>query len=128
MLNVGKAVSYILTNSTTITALIDPDNIYPLVITEEPEPVMFPAIVYERTGYSSLLMKNCPSDREAAETITIHTEDYGSSVDIAQAVLDAMEQSSGDIEGVRIEKINLVSASEAYDNPVFTQRLIFTIQ
>jgi hypothetical protein len=127
MLDIGKAVNYILTNSTAVTTLIDPNKIYPLIVPDDMTQVTFPVLVYTRSTVTTERSTNCQF-REVDVTILIHAESYEESVNIAQAVTDAMEETNGVIEGITIDSIMLTSAGESFDSPAFTQQLFFNIQ
>jgi hypothetical protein len=124
MIALGKVIYNLLTaTGTTIQSLVG-KKVYPLVISENTQ---LPCIVYERNGdyeYSR--------DGQAIATtvvdITILSEDYSETINIAEGVFNILNMYSGDNGSIHIFNIRLISVQETYAENVFIQKLTFEVK
>ncbi len=124
MIALGKVIySLLTTTGTTIYSTVG-KKVYPLVI---PEGTQLPCIVYERNGdyeYS----RDGQGIATTAVDITVLSEDYSETIDIAEGVFNILNMYSGDNNSIHIFNINLTSVQETYAENAFIQKLTFEVK
>ena len=126
-IKVGLAVNSVLSNSTSLNSIIQ-GRVFPNIVPDEEEDgddrIPFPLVVYYRT-VEPQDSKTCESDT-AIVTIDCYSNDYPEVVEIASIVAEELRGSSGNIAGISIRGVKLLSVTEEYVNP-YKQTLIFKI-
>ena len=101
------------------------DRIYPLVSKVDCE---FPFIVYQRMSVAPSYTKDGLIAEEQNYSISVLADTYSESVELADAVRDALELERGTFAGQRIRNIKLTSVNESWVSDTYVQELNFTIE
>ena len=123
-LQTGKAINALLSANEEVTRMVC-DRIYPLVSKVDCE---FPFIVYQRMSVVPSYTKDGLIAEEQNYNITVLADTYAESVELADAVRDALELERGTFAGQRIRNIKLTSVNESWVSDTFVQELNFTIE
>lgn len=126
MINLGKAIYTILSNNSTITAYVG-KKIYPLVIPEDADNIKSPCIVYERNSTANST-KDYISDYTSSLDISIVSNDYAESINIATAVDNALNNYKGVINNINIIDIKLNNVNEVHALNLYLQRLNYSVR
>lgn len=110
---IGKEIVAILSGNDAVKWYVD-DKIFPLVATN----TQFPFIVYRRSYYTPTNNKDYEGEKVGIEILICSTK-YDESVNIANAVADALQHNSTDI----IEDIVVTNIQELYQEDTFTQTI-----
>jgi len=123
---IGKVIANLLTNSTSLTALVSAAKMYPYAINED---TSLPAIIYTVDSISSDYDKDGWVGDEYVFSVTTYDSDYFSLQNVVKQVRLALELKSGTIEGIDINKIYLQSLIEGYNfaENVYLNRLTFNV-
>lgn len=122
MIDVSKVIYYLLANNTTITNYIG-TRIFPLVL---PENSNFPLVVYERRTNPDYT-KDGAALKFTIAVITVISNDYSQSIDIATAINNVFDDYSGTVNGINVQAIRLDSVDEFYANGAYMQKLVYNI-
>lgn len=125
-LEIGKVLNNFLLNDETVTNLIG-SKIFPIVADQG---TTYPFVCYKRTNLELSNSKDRFNTRETAYiTFIVATRNYRESVDIAKAIKHSLDYKRGELDGIKINEIELTSASEDYvtDSDAFVQYLNFKI-
>lgn len=122
-LQLGKAINALLSANADITEKVG-NRIYPLVSKVDCD---FPFIVYQRMAVLPTYTKDALVSEEQNYSITVLSATYAESVELADAVRDAMELESGTFAGQRIRMVRLTSVNESWLNDTYIQELNFTL-
>jgi hypothetical protein len=122
MIDVSKVIYYLLANNTTITNYIG-TRIFPLVL---PENSNFPLVVYERRTNPEYT-KDGAALKFTIAVITVISNDYSQSIDIATAINNVFDDYSGTVNGINVQAIRLDSVDEIYANGAYMQKLVYNI-
>lgn len=118
-LAIGKALYSLLQD-------ISPKKVFPLVAENG---TSYPFIVYRRTSLATFNTKDICNYLESANVeIMIADNTYNGSIDLAEKVKAKMEHTRGEISGIEINNIKLVSADEAFVDDAYIQKLIFQVE
>ena len=123
MIQIGKCIYTLLSGDTTVHGYVGL-KIYPLVI---PEAQTLPCIVYERHGDGEITKDHMGIKNTIVE-ITILSEDYTESINIAQAVEDRLGFYQGTVNGVNIVDIRLFNVNESFSENAFIQKIDFIVK
>ncbi len=121
MINISKAIYYLLVNS-SVTGYTG-TRIYPIVM---PENTPFPMVVYERRTNPEY-SKDDAVLKLTTGIITVISDDYTESIDLANAVNSALENYNGIVSGIDVKDIMLESVDEIYANGAYMQKLVYNI-
>jgi len=121
---IGKAIYSLLTSSASTVSTYVNRKVYPLVI---PENTALPVIVYERNSDIEYTRDGAGISSSAVD-VTVLSEDYKESVDIAQAVHNTLDMYSGSVSGNNIINIRLVTVNETYAENAYIQKLTYEIK
>lgn len=119
MITIGKKIYSILSNDSVVTGLVGA-KIYPLII---PENGTLPCIVYERS-YDNKYTKDGLAVSDSLINLTILSENYKTTIDISEAVFDALNMFNDET----IMSVILSSGSETYAEGAFIQNLTFGVK
>jgi len=119
MITTGKTIFTILSTNAAIITLVG-TKIFPLVV---PEDTLLPCIVYERS-FDNQYTKDGLASSDSTINITVISENYKKSIDISEAVFNALNMYRG--SGVR--SLTLVSGAEVYAEGAFLQNLTFAVK
>ena len=125
-LEIGKVLNNFLLNDTNVTKLIG-SKILPIVADQG---TTYPFVCYKRSNLELSNSKDRFNTRETAYiTFIVATRNYRESVDIAKAIKHSLDHKRGELDGIKINEIELTSASEDYvtDSDAFVQYLNFKI-
>ena len=123
-LQTGKAINALLSANEDVTRMVC-DRIYPLVSKVDCE---FPFIVYQRMSVVPSYTKDGLIAEEQNYNITVLADTYSESVELADAVRDALELERGTFAGQRIRNIKLTSVNESWVSDTYVQELNFTLE
>ena len=119
MITIGKSIYSILSNDSEVNSLVG-NRIYPLIL---PENTALPCVVYERTFLNSYT-KDYRVFSDNTVSLTILSEDYATSIDIAGAVDNALKNYQDAI----IKSVKQTGGSEVYVEGAYIQKLDFEIR
>lgn len=121
LLSIGLYIYDALSNDPAVNAITE-GRIYPLVTDKTP----YPFIVFTRDQVDPDYDKNGPaSGAFVTAEIMVVAETYPMSIEIAEAVLAALDGVTSDREDFRVDFCELTGANEAYTNDAFVQILNF---
>lgn len=123
-LQTGKAINALLSANEEVKRMVG-DRIYPLVSKVDCE---FPFIVYQRMSVVPSYTKDGLIAEEQNYNITVLADTYAESVELADAVRDALELERGTFVGQRIRNIKLTSVNESWASDTYVQELNFTLE
>ena len=123
-LQTGKAINALLSANEEVTRMVG-DRIYPLVSKVDSK---FPFIVYQRMSCVPTYTKDGLISEEQNYSITVLADTYSDSVELADAVRDALELEQGTFAGQHIRNIKLTSVNESWVSDTFVQELNFIIE
>lgn len=118
-LNIGKYIHSVLDNSEDITC-----KVYPLIADNNAK---YPFIIYKRVSMSSNACKDGYYEDNVIMEITVVSDKYASSVDIATKIRNLLETQSVNYDDLEINDTTLSLATEEYSNNAYVQRLQFTM-
>jgi hypothetical protein len=122
MIDINKTIYYILMNDSTLTGLTT--SIFPLII---PENTALPCIVYERQANVNYT-KFGTVDFDNTIDITVLSDSYSNSIDIAKAIYNALNGYTGTINDTTIVDTRLNSINETFAEDSFIQKLTFSLK
>lgn len=123
-LQTGKAINALLSANEEVKRMVG-DRIYPLVSKVD---CNFPFIVYQRMSVNTTYTKDGLIAEEQNYSITVLADTYSDSVELADAVRDALELERGTFAGQHIRNIKLTSVNESWVSDTYVQELNFTIE
>ena len=123
-LSINKYINKFLTESEAVTELVKVSNIRPLVLA----PTTFPYISFMHGNINSEYTKDGWSEDTTEVVIICVSDDYGQTVDIAEAVRELLENSVYKDEDIYISQIRFSGATEDQIENVFVQRLSFNVK
>ena len=123
-LQTGKAINALLSANEEVTRMVG-DRIYPLVSKVD---CKFPFIVYQRMSCLPTYTKDGLIAEKQNYSITVLADTYSDSVELADAVRDALELERGTFSGQYIRNIKLTSVNESWVSDTYVQELNFTIE
>lgn len=115
---VGKDIKQLLVDDSEVQIMLE-GKIFPIVATEGTN---FPFLVYRRAAYRPMSNKDY-SDEVVSMEIVILSSKYDESVEIANAVADALDRKETEI----ISDIQLTNISEDFSGDTYLQKLYFDI-
>lgn len=122
MINLGTAVYYLLTGATHSYV---GSNIFPLEI---PEGTVLPIIVYERSTPNIEYSRDGLALYDSIVTIYILTAKYIDGITIGSAIIQAINNKEGQVNGINIASIRLKTIEETVTDQIFNQKLEFNIK
>jgi len=128
MIELLKGIYSILISSVDITDLVG-DRIFPNIVpdkNDDGETVSYPLIVMNRVVVPEY-SKSCVKDN-ATLIIRCYSFSYFEAIDIATAVRAALENFSGNADGILISDIKVDSVEEDFLETVYFQQLNFTVR
>ena len=123
-LSINKYINKFLTDSEEVTKLVKVSNIRPLVLA----PTDFPYISFMHGNINSEYTKDGLAEDTTEVVIICVSDDYGQTVDIAEAVRNLLENSAYKDEDIFISQIRFSGATEDQIENVFVQRLSFNVK
>ena len=122
-LSAGEFIYSILTSDQTVSGLVT--KVFPVVV----DSATLPYVAYRR---ASLDHNPTKAGLPGADTINIdvycYAATYSASVTLAEAVREALDYNSTEVNGMRMRSCYLTNASEGYEDDAFVQMLTFTIK
>jgi hypothetical protein len=117
ILKVGKVI---------YALLKDTASVFPMVADEGTK---FPFIIYKRTGTQIGDTKDIYNYSETAYIeVILATEDYETSISLAEEIKTKLEHFRGQIEGITVTCIKMTDAAEDFAGDCYTQRLNFSVE
>jgi hypothetical protein len=123
MIQLGKAIYTILSGNTAVRNVVG-TKIYPLVI---PAETLAPIICYERSATSDYTRDQLNGFVNTVD-ITVISDDYTESINIAVAVNNALSNYKGTVQGVNVVDVRIENIAETYAENSFMQKLTFTVR
>ena len=123
-LSINKYINKFLTASEAVTALVSVSNIRPLILA----PTIFPYISFMHGNIVSDYTKDGWFEDRTEVTIICVSDDYGQTVDIAEAVRELLDDKAYSDDDIFISEIRLSGATEDQIENVFVQRLSFSVK
>lgn len=121
-IQIGKAIQAILAQ-TDIYQLVN-GNISPLIAKEQ---TPFPYIIYKRAAAQDTLSKDSRYQETSTVDIAIISDNYNTSIEIADKVKETLSFTKGMYGGFNIIRIRPQSTDEAYYAGAFIQTIKFII-
>lgn len=121
----GKYLRKFMVENEELTSLIPANKIFPLIANPD---TTYPFIVYSRDNIIPTYTKDLLSDNDLSFTVIVVTNDYGKSLDIANAVRHSLETYRYKDEVITIYPIKLQSVSEETLEDAYIQRMVFTFK
>ena len=128
MFKIIKSIQTILQNDAEVVALVG-DSIYPNIVPDKDAAgnnIDLPVIVLIRS-LTPVNVKLC-NVFDTKLDVVIYSASYYEAVDIAEAVYNALNNYSGEVDGIQISKVLFSEGSEAYIQQAYMQRLAFSIK
>ena len=123
-LHINKYINKFLTESESVTALVNVKNIRPLVLA----PTEFPYISFMHSNIMSDYTKDGWCEDTTEVVIICVSDDYSQTIDIAQAVRELLEYNAYKDDNIYISQILFSGATEDQIENVFVQRLTFQVK
>jgi len=123
-LSINKYINKFLTESEAVTALVEVQNIRPLILA----PTIFPYISFMHSNITSAYSKDGWVEDRTEVTIICVSDDYGQTVEIAEAVRELLDDKAYRDDDIFISEIRLSGATEDQIENVFVQRLSFNVK
>ncbi len=120
----GSIVKILLLSSDAVADLVG-KRVFPVVA---PENTVYPFITYRRAGVTPFGTKDRRSICDTVKVeIAIGAANYTQSMDVADAVFDAMQFPCGDMDGVIVDEIRLTDSEEYGTETCYVQEMVFEI-
>ncbi len=123
-LSINKYINKFLTESEAVTALVEVQNIRPLILA----PTIFPYISFMHGNIQSSYTKDGWYEDSTTVDIICVSDDYGQTVEIAEAVRELLEEKAYKDDDIYISQIRLIGSTEDQIENVFVQRLSFDVK
>lgn len=123
-LSINKYINKFLTESEAVTALVEVQNVRPLILA----PTIFPYISFMHSNITSDYSKDGWVEDRTEVTIICVSDDYGQTVEIAEAVRELLDDKAYRDDDIFISEIRLSGATEDQIENVFVQRLSFNVK
>lgn len=127
-----KYIYQALENNAELSYLGASDKIFPLLAklkvnpeTGKEEEITFPFIVYSRTGLTPTYTKDLLTDNEVTLDVVCVSDDYVNSLEVANAVRNALESKGTKTSYMTIDPIKLLSVKESTMEDAYIQELTF---
>lgn len=130
MIRILETITSILTQDTATSAIIG-NKIFPNVAPDmggSGTNVNYPLIVANRSSIDTVYAKGMCKRSTATVEMVCYATKYSEVIDLAEAVVSALEFYKGTVGTQLISDIELASASELYTEPVYAQVLNFEIR
>lgn len=121
ILDIAEHIHAVLQGTSAITTKVG-TRTFPIATIEE---VAFPLIVFERTSITPIYSKERMIGSDVYCTIFVAADTYAESVDIANAVITALDRKAASYTGYTVKDAVVTGASEAYQNDAFIQDINF---
>lgn len=123
-IKIGKLINSQLTSNEQLTSLIGENKVFPIVA---PNETQFPFCVYQRSNATPyrLTKDGIPCDT-VTFTVIVASDSYFESVDVAQAVREALEVPHMSNSELAMHDTYMVSISESYEAATYIQQMQFT--
>lgn len=123
-LSINKYINKFLTESEAVTALVEVQNIRPLIL----QPTIFPYISFMHGNISSSYTKDGWYEDSTEVTIICVSDDYSQTIEVAEAVRELLEEKAYKDDDIYISQIRLIGSTEDQIENVFVQRLSFDVK
>jgi len=123
-LSINKYINKFLIESEAVTELVEVQNIRPLIL----QPTIFPYISFMHGNISSDYTKDGWYEDSTIVDIICVSDDYGQTIDIAEAVRELLEEKAYKDDDIYISQIRLIGSTEDQIENVFVQRLSFDVK
>lgn len=123
---IWKYLRPLLVENETLEELMDINNIFPLVAKEGTK---YPFIIYSRDNITPVYTKGIYGgwDNTITLSLRVYSSDYTQSINIANAVRNAIEWQQFENEEIKIHPIELQSCFESFSEDGFCQTLTFIV-
>jgi hypothetical protein len=121
MIKTGKVIYNLLSSNTGLTQTIG-TNIFPLILSDN---TPLPAVIYERS-YSNEFNRDSFVSTSTID-ITVLSENYSESINIAGEINETLNLYSGENSGIDVKIIRNISGNETFNEGVYIQKLTFEV-
>lgn len=122
ILSAGRIISYVLKTNTEVCSRVS--DVFPIASNK----ATLPYVYYRRVGFSH----NPQKVGRGADTVVIQvvccTADYESSVELAEAVRNALDYQQAELDGQVMRSCVLTDSDETWSDDAYVQNLIFTVK
>jgi len=128
MFKILKTIQTLLGSDSDVVNLVG-DKIFPNVVPDKNntgQNIDLPVVILNRT-LTPQSVKLCNVFNVQLEVL-IYSTNYSEAVDIAEAIYNALDKYSGEVDGIMLSKINFSDAGEGFVEGAYLQRLLFTIR
>ena len=125
MIQIGKVINSVLKADATVNSLVG-DKIYQIVIPEDVS--TYPVIVYERSNVTPTYFKDTLTSADVIVNIFSIDDDYASSVELGDAIINALNGYRGTVSGINVVSTRLVNLDETYAEGAYIQKIIFNFK
>lgn len=122
---IGKLIYKILAEDETLSAMVTPKKIFPLVANAD---TTFPFIVYARTSLGVEYCKDGIVENTIEFQLLSVSNNYVESLEVANRIRCVLELLRYQDEDIAITECRLTSVTEEYMEDAFIQRLVFTLK
>lgn len=121
---IGSVIKSRLLQSDKVVMLVKKE-IHPIVA---PSGTAYPFITYCRTSVSPSYTKDRRSVEDTATAnVIVHAATYKQSIELLNAVFDALQGYCGTIDGIHIDDIRMINSEEDFQEDCYLQSLTFEI-
>lgn len=120
-IQIGKLIRAALTTNLKLVELIG-NKIFPIV---SKEGTAYPFVVYRRAGITPSYVKDGRASESASVEIIVASNNYTSSVEIADLVRDTIDGKGMTYDGMTVYQVQLISADEEFIEDTYIQSLTF---
>lgn len=121
-ISAGLIIGKILSEDVTVSSMAT--KVFPVVVDE----AKLPYVVYRCAKTEVMPIKGLGAPDEAMIEVLCMAEDYGGSVELAEAVRNALDFRAAEIPGLRMRKSSFAGREELYENDAYIQALLFRVQ
>ena len=125
--SIGRVIKALLLESKDVARMTG-GRVFPIVALVQNPIRDTPCVVYTKTGLTPAGVKEFPSYGLASVTVSAVARSYQDMVALSGAVLNALAEKSGDIEGKSIKRIAWRDARDNYEDGMFIQEMDFEIK
>lgn len=123
ILSAGEIIHAILSEAPEVKAITS--TILPVYNESE---LTLPYIIYQRNSIEPKPVKTSPGAESAEIEVSCYTESYGQSVELAEAVKEALDGVSATTDTMTMRSCQLVDGGESWADGAYIQTLIFNIK
>lgn len=121
-LSAGEIIRAVLTSDPEVTARAK--KVYPVV----EDTAELPYVVYRRTQLEQGQVKGRRGNDNVTIEVLCYTKGYTEGVELAEAVRDALDNKTAEIDGLVMRSCYLTDSEEAWQDDAYLQVLVFNVK